>query len=278
MAQAKKDSHQEQLLIRIITFVILVPTIALLALHPALRIPFDLFVTSAMIVAGSEYHRMVRAKGMPARRWSVLAGVAVVAVAAHFGISMAGFTMVVLALFVFHLYRRPPTISEVTTEMFGVLYIGLLGSYVIRLRALPYGTGQIAILFMSVWLTDTGAYLTGTGFGRWKLSPRLSPRKTVEGAVGGLLFAVVGAVLLKQVELTGKLAMPPYTMSQYVVVAALASILGQVGDMFESAMKRDTNIKDTGSLFPGHGGLLDRCDSVLFAAPVVYYYAELVLK
>jgi phosphatidate cytidylyltransferase len=184
-----------------------------------------------------------------------------------------------LVLCICHLYRRPPTISGIAIETFGLLYVGFLGSHVIQLRALPAGSGHIILLFVCVWLTDTGAYLVGSGFGRWKLSPRLSPGKTVEGAVAGLLFAVMGAVLLKQMQIAGKgPPMPPYTMLQYIGVAVLASVVGQAGDLVESAFKRDAKIKDSGALFPGHGGVLDRCDSLLFAAPVLYYYAKLMLK
>jgi len=229
------------------------------------------------VVGAVEYHRLVNVKGCPVRRWTLVAGVLIIAAATHLGAPTMGFTLAVLALSVCHLYRRPPTITGLATEAFGLFYIGLLGSYIIRARGLPHGAGHIAILFVSVWLTDTGAYLAGSGFGRWKLSPRLSPRKTVEGAVGGLIFAVLGAVLLKQIELTGRVALPPYTVGHYILVAALASMIGQSGDLVESAMKRDAQIKDSGALFPGHGGLLDRCDSLLFAAPVVYYCAQLII-
>jgi len=271
-------AHREKLLVRIITVVAVVPVLALLALHPALRTPFDLVVAAALVIGVREYHRLASTKGYPVKLRTLIAGVVVIAAATHAGAATMGSILVMLALCAAHLCRRPPTIAGLVTEVFGLFYIGMLGSYVIQLRALPGGTGHIALLFMSIWLTDTGAYLVGSGFGRWKLSPRLSPRKTVEGAVGGLLFAVTGAALLKQLELTGRVPLPPYTTVQYIAVAVLASVVGQIGDMVESALKRDAIIKDTGSLFPGHGGLLDRCDSLLFAAPVVYYCAELMIK
>ena len=263
---------------RVITFVVVVPTIAVLAVHPALRTAFDVLVLAARDMGAIVYQRLACAKGYTVRRWTLILGIAVVALSAHGGVPTAGFALAMMAVCISHLYRRPPTMAGIVTEVFGLVYVGLLGSYVIRLRALPEGAGHIAILFLSVWLTDTGAYLVGAGFGRWKLSPRLSPRKTVEGAVAGVLFAVGGAVLLKQVQLAEFIPLPPYRTSQYVAVAILASIVGQAGDLVESALKRDAAIKDSGTLFPGHGGLLDRCDSLLFAAPVVYCYAELVLN
>ena len=279
MDKADHDAHREEIVVRVVTFLVVVPTIVVLAVHPALRTPFDVIVAAALVVGAIEYYRLVSVKSFSVRRWTLVVGVLIIAAAAHMGAGSAGFALVVLALCLCHLYRRPPTISGMAAETFGLLYVGLLGSHVIQLRALPAGSGHIILLFASVWLTDTGAYLVGSGFGRWKLSPRLSPRKTVEGAVAGLLFAAMGAALLKQMQVAGKgPPMPPYTMWQYVGVAVLASVVGQAGDLVESALKRDAKIKDSGALFPGHGGLLDRCDSLLFAAPVVYYYAKLVLK
>ncbi len=278
MDKADHDTHREEIVVRVITFLVVVPACLVLAVHPALRTLFDVFVLAGLLAGAIEYHRLVSAKDFPVRRWTLLLGMVIIAVAAHIGAASAGFVLAVLALCICHLYRRPPTISGMAAETFGLLYVGFLGSHVIQLRALPAGSGHIILLFVSVWLTDTGAYLVGSGFGRWKLSPRLSPRKTVEGAVAGLLFAAMGAALLKQIQMAGKGSMPPYTMLQYIVVAVLASVVGQAGDLVESALKRDAKIKDSGALFPGHGGLLDRCDSLLFAAPVVYYCAKLMLK
>jgi len=278
MKEVDHDTHREEIAVRVITFLVVVPTIIVLAVYPALRTLFDVIVAAALVVGAIEYHRLGSTKSHPVRRWTLVVGVLIIGAAAHMGAASAGFVVVVLALCICHLYRRPPTISGMAAETFGLFYIGLLGSYVIQLRALPHGSGHIMLLFASVWLTDTGAYLVGSGFGRWKLSPRLSPRKTVEGAAAGLLFAATGAALLKQMQIAGQGSMPPYTMWQYVGVAVLASVVGQAGDLVESALKRDAKIKDSGALFPGHGGLLDRCDSLLFAAPVLYYYAKLVLK
>ena len=279
MDKADHDTHREEIAVRIITFLVVVPLLVLLAVHPALRTPFDMLVLAGLLAGAVEYHRMLSTKDFPVRRWTLLLGMAIIAGAAHMGAASAGFVLAVLALCICHLYRRPPTISGVVAETFGLLYVGFLGSHVIQLRALPAGSGHIILLFVSVWLTDTGAYLVGSGFGRWKLSPRLSPRKTVEGAVAGLLFAAMGAAMLKQMQISGHgPPMPPYTMLQYIGVAVLASMVGQTGDLVESALKRDAKIKDSGALFPGHGGLLDRCDSLLFAAPVLYYCAKLMLK
>jgi phosphatidate cytidylyltransferase len=161
----------------------------------------------------------------------------------------------------------------------GCLYVGLLFSSFVLLRGMP---GRIAVrpfgvadrgawlmLFaaMCVWATDTFAYFVGRTIGRTPLAPTLSPAKTVEGAIGGLVGAMaVGAAFGIWIQL-------PWQHS--LVVGLLAGLVGQIGDLFESALKREIGIKDFGQIMPGHGGLLDRVDSLLFVIPLAYLYLHL---
>lgn len=160
--------------------------------------------------------------------------------------------------------------------LIGMAYIGLLFSGFVLLRGLP---GRIAVPLFGmadrgawlmiltaacVWATDTGAYLVGRAVGRHKLAPGVSPGKTVEGAFGGLAAGlVVGVVLGSALHLS---------MRQGLAVGAISAVAGQLGDLFESALKREIGIKDFGHILPGHGGVLDRFDSLLFAVPLVYGY------
>ncbi len=132
------------------------------------------------------------------------------------------------------------------------------------------------MLIVAVVLTDSAAYFIGSRFGRHKVAPSVSPNKSWEGAVAGLLFALLGmwAVFLLREEV-GWTAVPDWGIVRYLLVGALLSLVAQVGDFVESALKRDAAIKDSGVLFPGHGGVLDRCDGFLYAAPVLYYIAIL---
>jgi len=120
------------------------------------------------------------------------------------------------------------------------------------------------------WITDTGAYFVGSRFGRRKLAPRLSPNKTVEGAIGGLIFATAMSIAWGS-----WIGLPWWHCA---ILGPILGFLGQIGDLCESALKRDLGIKDFGGIMPGHGGILDRFDSLLFTAPIAYYYLGLALK
>ncbi|MHB8573705.1 MAG: phosphatidate cytidylyltransferase [Dehalococcoidia bacterium] len=150
----------------------------------------------------------------------------------------------------------------------GTLYAGWLGVHLLALRRLPHGDRWLLLLLLGVFATDSGAYGVGRLLGRHKLAPNVSPAKTVEGAAGGAVSAVAAVTAMRYVfDLPG--ALP-----EVLVLGLLLSVAGQVGDLCESALKRRLGVKDMGRLFPGHGGLLDRLDSILFAAPVVYYFVR----
>jgi phosphatidate cytidylyltransferase len=156
--------------------------------------------------------------------------------------------------------------------LLGALYVGGLLAFIPLVRRLDQGVGWIFVLLASSWLGDTGAYFAGRAFGRHKLAPRLSPKKTWEGAIGGFFASSAGAVLF---GLLFGLDTP------WIVVAALGGVLdvfGVLGDLAESMLKRAFGVKDSGGILPGHGGILDRVDSVLFAAPVLYLVVFWVIQ
>lgn len=144
-----------------------------------------------------------------------------------------------------------------------LVWITLPLSTLALLRALPRGADTVLLLLVCVWAFDSFAYLGGVAFGRVRLAPSLSPKKSVEGFLFGVAGALVAAHLLN-----GALALMP--AAQALLLAALVALFGQVGDLVESALKRRGDLKDSGALIPGHGGLLDRIDGLLFAAPAVY--------
>ena len=147
----------------------------------------------------------------------------------------------------------------------GVVFIGFLASHLVMLHALPDGAHWLAILTAITAGSDTAAYLVGSQWGKQKLCPRISPKKTVEGALGGVAGAVVGALLLS-------LFFPVSWGWPIILVLAVGlSLVGMVGDLLESAIKRGTGSKDSGRLLAGHGGVLDRIDSLFLSAPVLYY-------
>lgn len=150
----------------------------------------------------------------------------------------------------------------------GVLYVGLLGQHAVALRELDAGRDWLLLAIFTTFATDTGAYAVGRLLGRHKLAPRISPGKTIEGSAGGL---VAGAVAAWALGLLLNLDQPAAAM---LALGAAASVAGQAGDLAESLIKRSAGVKDMGTIFPGHGGVLDRLDSLLFVIPLVYCAAR----
>lgn len=150
----------------------------------------------------------------------------------------------------------------------GLFYIGLLPAFACKLLYFNKGLAWFVSLLVIVFAGDIFAYLTGMAFGKRKLMPDISPKKTVEGSIGGLAGSIVFAVLMGRF-------LDQMPLSQLILMGLIAGAFGQMGDLFESMLKRVANIKDSGSIMPGHGGVLDRLDGVLFAAPFVLLFAYL---
>jgi phosphatidate cytidylyltransferase len=148
----------------------------------------------------------------------------------------------------------------------GMLYIGLTLSYLVVVRLLPQGESLLFFLLLVTWAADTAAYYVGTLYGRRRLAPRISPKKTVEGLAGGLVGATVIAFIARWTFV------PEFSLFDTLALAVLLTLVGLWGDLVESAIKRSAGVKDSGGLLPGHGGMLDRLDSLLFTAPAFYYY------
>jgi len=149
----------------------------------------------------------------------------------------------------------------------GLLYLPLLLSHLALLRGLPHGREWIFLVLLVVMLGDTAAYFVGINFGRRKLYPEISPNKSREGAIGGLFGSLAAAVIAKVWFFAA------LTIADCLLLGLVLGVLGQLGDLFESLLKRSFGVKDSSALIPGHGGLLDRLDSLLFAFPPAYYYA-----
>jgi phosphatidate cytidylyltransferase len=153
------------------------------------------------------------------------------------------------------------------------LYVGMLGGSLIRLRSdfAADGPHLVFFLLIVVWIGDAGAYYFGRAFGRHKLSPRISPKKTIEGGIGGVTTSVVAAVVIHYTFF------PNFPLVHAIIAGVLLSICGVIGDLAESMWKRSAAVKDSGTLIPGHGGFLDRFDSIFFTAPILYAYWFLIV-
>lgn len=178
-----------------------------------------------------------------------------------------------LYVFTFPVYRA----EQVMCAFFCVAYAPVMLSFIYLVRSLPYGVYIVWMIFISSWICDTCAYTVGILIGKHKLAPVLSPKKSIEGAVGGVVgSAIVGAVyayflvenVVSEQEITWI----------FVLISAVGAVISQVGDLAASAIKRNHEIKDYGKLIPGHGGVMDRFDSVIFTAPMIYFLALLLIN
>jgi phosphatidate cytidylyltransferase len=161
------------------------------------------------------------------------------------------------------------SVSSAAGTLLGVVYLGCLGGCIAALRImdpLREGSWRVVLLLAIIMFSDTCAYFVGLVFGRHRLAPSLSPGKTVEGAAGGIGGGILGALAVRE------LGLPDLPLAHTVALGAAVAVMGIVGDLDESLLKRWAGVKDSGTLFPGHGGMLDRLDSLLFGAPVLYYY------
>lgn len=162
------------------------------------------------------------------------------------------------------------TLPEMMYLAFVNIYCTWLPLHMISLRLLPEGSWMLMSVFIMVWVCDSGAYFSGYFLGKHKMAPHLSPKKTIEGGVGGVLLTVVAALIIQRF-----LPIAP-NMLNAVVVALLVAFGAIVGDLFESYLKRSFGVKDSGNILPGHGGFADRFDSFLMVAPLCLYYFSIM--
>ncbi len=226
-------------------------------------------------LAGLEFYHMMRQGGFrpaPAIGLALLVLLLLDAFNPNWRIARPAIVLAIILAFVWHLLQKDdttPTASWALTVT-GGLYLGWFLGHFVLLRARPDdGLSWTAIAFLTTWISDTGAYFVGLAIGRHKLWPRISPQKTWEGSVGGLVTGVLGTMLIA--------CLIDVPLWHGAAVGALIPIITPFGDFAVSMIKRQVGVKDSGSLIPGHGGMLDRLDSLLFSAVVVYYYVTWVV-
>lgn len=183
------------------------------------------------------------------------------------------FLILIMAVYVFTYPRYQA--GQVTAAFFSVVYVAIMLSCIYEIRIMEKGVYLVWLVFFASWGCDTCAYCVGKLFGRHKMTPKLSPKKSVEGAIGGvagaaLLGAIYGAVMAKPMDGEGYIL-------EFALICAVGGLISMIGDLSASAIKRNYGIKDYGKLIPGHGGIMDRFDSVIFIAPVIYYLAQYLI-
>ncbi len=251
--------------------------------------PFLFFMNMLTIVACWEFYSLMEAKGVnPSKKVGVtavmlLSTTVVWSGTEYLGLFLAAFVVVITVRELFRTDALP--IYDIATTVFGVVYVGWLLLHLLLLREIPrehslpdvVGSHFFLYAFLMAWSSDTGAYFTGMAIGRHQLFPRVSPAKSIEGAFGGLA-ATIGAAYWGRAWFVRDAAGDPFlTVGQTLVLALLVGVANQLGDLVESLLKRDAHVKDSAMTIPGHGGILDRFDSLLFAAPVLYYFLDVAV-
>jgi phosphatidate cytidylyltransferase len=256
---------------RLITAFFLIPLILGSVYYGGLV--FFALIAALLLIAGYELFEMARHAGHPPMPWLGLALIALILLDAY---TQSDFARAILAgalvvsLTVGVVRPREGWLAGWAITVAGALYVGWLGAYFLFVRALPNGLMWTTLALVTAWATDTGAYIAGTCFGRHKFFPRISPKKTWEGAIGGMI-----AALLAMFALGWLLSLP---IVHSAILGLIIGIAATFCDLAESLLKRQTGVKDSSNLVPGHGGMLDRIDSLLFTAVVVYYYLVWILR
>ena len=184
-------------------------------------------------------------------------------------LAMAGITGLFLTfalLFLLRIRDITTAAREIAYVVLGFIYIPFFLMHLVMLHRTIYGWQWLLVIMLIVMTNDSAAYYTGSAFGKHRLYPLVSPKKSVEGALGGLVGSIGGTLLAKLTFF------PQLPLADALITAIVIGILGQTGDLFESLLKRSFGVKDSGNCIPGHGGVLDRLDSIIFAAPAMYYY------
>lgn len=257
---------------RIISAAIGIPIIIGLILWG--RLPFFVLVTIIVAVGLYEFYQMLLHQSLhPNLIIGIASGVAFCLGALLRGEKGLEISLIILATVYFLWYLtvlgRPSAILDCAFTIFGSLYIGFLFSYLILMYDLPSGRLLIFLIIGGTWVADTSAYTVGTLIGKRKLAPGVSPHKTWEGAIAAVLFTPL--------VLASLYFFPVLSVSERIVLGLIVGVTSQIGDLAESKLKREMEVKDAGWIIPGHGGVLDRFDSLLFGGIVVYYYLKFVI-
>jgi phosphatidate cytidylyltransferase len=226
-------------------------------------------VAVVLVIAQDELYRALESRGLKPARILGLAAGGVLAVGAHARGTSAlsfGLSMTLLATLLWYLAdpRRENVTQNVAATLLGVLYVPFFGSFVVLMRDLPDGTALTLAFIGATAFYDIGAYAAGSLFGRHTIAPSISPAKTWEGALGATVVVFVMAMAIGP-------RLGPLDAGSSAGLAAAVSLAAPLGDLAESLLKRDIGVKDMGSLLPGHGGMLDRIDALLFTAPAAYW-------
>jgi len=261
--------------VRVLVSVVAIPVLVLISYFGGAY-----FLSFVLIIAGISFYEfsiMAKAKGANVNvNLGLIALIFLILNQYKFFFSQYHFLIVFfIVLLLFELFRNNGSaIQNIGTTLLGVFYTGIFGSTLMGIReyypnidGLYYQGGYLIIsIFATIWICDSAAFFGGTALGKHKLFPRISPKKSWEGAIFGFVFAILAMILAKNIVLDF------LSLKDAVVIGLIIGTFGQLGDLAESLLKRDAGVKDSSSFIPGHGGIFDRFDSLLFSSPIIYLY------
>jgi phosphatidate cytidylyltransferase len=255
---------------RILTSILLLPLLILL-IYLGKGLLFNIFIIGCILICMKEFYFLMDKGGMPCfKKSGILLGTSLTVI---FMFQKHEFILLVLTCSALMLFLNTLTsslplserIPRLSSTLLGLIYIPCMMGFLILIRGLNDGKYLIFLILAIIWGGDTLAYYTGSLFGRHPLSKTISPKKTLEGMLGGLLGSILAALCL------GPFWLPKASLAFYPFIGLTVGSFGQLGDLSESVLKRWAGEKESGNILPGHGGLLDRIDGLIFSAPVFYY-------
>jgi phosphatidate cytidylyltransferase len=273
------------LLQRLLVTVVLLP-LGLFALFSG-ELYFGILILVILLFATWEFANLYKTGGFEPAVFILLIGTLLLSlmrlVAKDFSWDQPILGALILLAMAFHTLNfergRDKAALDLAVTLGGLAYVAFLGSYFVAIRSLPGGAWWMLVVFTSVWWADTGGYFIGRAFGKHKMAPRLSPKKSWEGYFGGIVLSLGGSLLLLQVYTWLDLPVDPgITPQRVLLLAAFLSVFPTIGDFGISMLKRQFAVKDSGTILPGHGGMLDRIDSWLWAAIIGYYLITMLFS
>ncbi len=263
---------------RIIVSVLAIPFIALASYFGGIF--FLIFVLGIALISFYEFAQLAKNKSSNPLTFAGLSAVTLILLNQYFSwLSFFKLAVIIIAiLLLIELYHnKNSAILNLGSTLLGIFYIGLFSTSLLAIRELynysdllyEQGGFLIISLFVTIWICDSAAFFLGTAFGKHKLFKRVSPKKSWEGAIAGFIFAILTMIAAHF------LILDHFSIADSIVIGAIVGIIGQFGDLIESLIKRDADVKDSSALIPGHGGVFDRFDSLLYTSPFVYLYLTL---
>jgi phosphatidate cytidylyltransferase len=262
--------------VRVATAIIVLAVFMFVIWMPGLHVVFSVLVATLVMLGLYELYAITRMRGFsPETIGGMLSGTLVALCGLSGSLTLVNYALYGGCLLVaaLHVVRGHLAVAGLASTIFGIAYVGWFGAHLVLVHGIPgIGPGLVTFLFVLLIATDSGAYFVGGMIGKRKLAPKVSPNKTWEGAIAGFVCAMLGGWAVYALQSNGIIGgFPDWTLAKYLQSAAMLSVASQIGDLAESALKRDAGIKDSGNIFPGHGGVLDRCDGFLFTSPLLYY-------